>query len=54
MTVDMMMEKLNALEIMIRSAKSPRKWCVTVRRNVLLATRPAYVAVTRLADVAND
>ena len=52
MTVDMMMERLNALEIMIGSAKSAMTGCVTHVTNVILVTRPAVVSVTRPADVA--
>ena len=52
MTVDMRMERLNALEIMIGSAKSAMTGCVTHVTNVILVTRPAEVSVTRPADVA--
>ena len=47
-----MMERQNALEIMIGSAKSAMNWCVTQITNVILVTRPAEVSVTRPADVA--
>ena len=46
------MERLNALEIMIGSAKRAMIGCVTKITNVILVTRPAEVSVTRPADVA--
>ena len=52
MTVDMMIERLNAQKIMIGSAKSAMTGCVTHLTNVILVTRPAEVSVTRPADVA--
>ena len=52
MTVDMMMERLNALEIMIGSAKRAMNGWITHVTNVMLVTRTAEVTVTRPADVA--
>ena len=52
MTVDMMMERLNALEIMIGSAKRAMNGWVTHMTNAILVTRPAEVSVTCPADVA--